>query len=108
MADTTSMPLTTRPNAVYLPSSEGAGAVQMKNEVLALWQQKRKAVLFINHDLDEAIAMSDRVVVMSAGPASRPIGEFRIDLDRPRDVAEIRNTPRFVELHQAIWGQLRD
>ena len=80
----------------------------MENEVLALWAAKKKAVLFITHDLDEAIAMSDRVVVLSAGPASRPIGEFRIDLERPRDVAEVRATPRFVELHQAIWAVLRE
>ncbi len=80
----------------------------MENEVLALWQSKKKAVLFITHDLDEAIAMSDRVVVMSAGPASRPIGEFAIDLERPRDVAEVRTTPRFIELHNAIWQVLRD
>ena len=59
----------------------------MENEVLALWAAKKKAVLFITHDLDEAIAMSDRVVVLSAGPASRPIGEFKVDLERPRDVA---------------------
>jgi NitT/TauT family transport system ATP-binding protein len=107
----------------------------MENKVLALWanddgcraapspaaaplgggrkatggrQNQKKAVLFITHDLDEAIAMSDRVVCLSAGPASHPIGEFRIDLDRPRDVAEVRATPRFVELHQAIWQVLRD
>ena len=80
----------------------------MENEVLALWAAKKKAVLFITHDLDEAIAMSDRVVVLSAGPASHPIGEFAIDLARPRDVAEVRVTPRFVELHQAIWEVLRD
>jgi len=80
----------------------------MENEVLALWAARRKAVLFITHDLDEAIAMSDRVVVLSAGPGSRPIGEFAIDLDRPRDVAEVRTSPRFVELHNAIWAVLRD
>jgi NitT/TauT family transport system ATP-binding protein len=80
----------------------------MENEVLGLWAQKRKAVLFITHDLDEAIAMSDRVVVLSAGPASHPIGEFAIDLERPRDVAEVRATPRFLELHNAIWGVLRE
>jgi NitT/TauT family transport system ATP-binding protein len=67
----------------------------------------RKAVLFITHDLDEAIAMSDRVVVLSAGPASHPIGEFVIDLPRPRDVAEVRVTPRFIDLHKAIWDVLR-
>jgi NitT/TauT family transport system ATP-binding protein len=80
----------------------------MENEVLALWAAKKKAVLFITHDLDEAIAMSDRVVVLSAGPASHPIGEFNIDLSRPRDVAEVRTTPRFIELHKAIWGVLRE
>ena len=80
----------------------------MENEVLDLWAAKRKAVLFITHDLDEAIAMSDRVVVLSAGPATRPIGEFQIDLPRPRDVAEIRVHPRFVELHAQIWGVLRE
>jgi NitT/TauT family transport system ATP-binding protein len=80
----------------------------MENEVLELWAAKRKAVLFITHDLDEAIAMSDRVVVLSAGPATRPIGEFTIDLPRPRDVAEVRAHPRFVELHRQIWGVLRE
>jgi NitT/TauT family transport system ATP-binding protein len=80
----------------------------MENEVLDLWAAKRKAVLFITHDLDEAIAMSDRVVVLSAGPASHPIGEFAIDIPRPRDVAEIKTSPRFIELHAAIWAVLRD
>jgi NitT/TauT family transport system ATP-binding protein len=80
----------------------------MENELLDLWAAKRKAVLFITHDLDEAISMSDRVVVLSAGPGTHPIGEFAIDLPRPRDVAEIRSHPRFVELHARIWGVLRE
>ena len=80
----------------------------MENEVLELWAAKKKAVLFITHDLDEAIAMSDRVIVLSAGPASHPIGEFTIDLERPRDVAEVRTTPGFITLHNAIWSVLRD
>jgi NitT/TauT family transport system ATP-binding protein len=80
----------------------------MENELLALWQSKKKAVLFITHDLDEAIALSDRVVVLSAGPGSRPIGDFAIDIERPRDVAEVKITPRFLALHQAIWGVLRE
>jgi NitT/TauT family transport system ATP-binding protein len=80
----------------------------MENEVLALWAAKKTAVLFITHDLDEAIAMSDRVVVLSAGPGTRPIGEFEIDLPRPRDVAEVRGDPRFVQLHSQIWAVLRD
>ncbi|MEY2781177.1 MAG: hypothetical protein RL307_881 [Pseudomonadota bacterium] len=80
----------------------------MENEVLDLWAAKKKAVLFITHDLDEAIAMSDRVVVLSAGPATHPIGDFVIDLPRPRDVAEVRTDPRFVELHAQIWDVLRE
>ena len=80
----------------------------MENEVLELWAAKKKAVLFITHDLDEAIAMSDRVVVLSAGPGSRPIGEFAVELPRPRDVAEVRTDAQFIELHRAIWAVLRD
>jgi NitT/TauT family transport system ATP-binding protein len=80
----------------------------MENELLNLWAQDRKSVVFVTHDLEEAISLSDRVVVMSAGPASRLIGEFAIDLPRPRDVSEIRLTPRFVELHKLIWQALRD
>ncbi|MGF7176218.1 ABC transporter ATP-binding protein [Azospirillum doebereinerae] len=80
----------------------------MENELLDLWASDRKSVVFITHDLEEAIALSDRVLVLSAGPGSRLIGEYKIDLDRPRDVAEIRMTPRFLTLHKEIWDQLRD
>jgi len=79
----------------------------MENQLLELWSADRKSVMFITHDLEEAIALSDRVVVLSAGPATRPIGEFPIDLPRPRDVAEIRLSPRFVDLHEAIWRVLK-
>jgi NitT/TauT family transport system ATP-binding protein len=80
----------------------------MENELLALWQQDRKSVLFVTHDLEEAIALSDRVIVLSAGPASRPVAEFAITLPRPRDVAEVRHAPEFVDLHRRIWACLRE
>ncbi|HEY5930679.1 MAG TPA: ABC transporter ATP-binding protein [Burkholderiales bacterium] len=80
----------------------------MENELLDLWYQDRKSVVFVTHDLEEAISLSDRVVLMSAGPASHPIGEFAIDLPRPRDVAEVRMTSRFLEIHRMIWDALRD
>jgi NitT/TauT family transport system ATP-binding protein len=79
----------------------------MENELLELWSANRKSVVFITHDLEEAISLSDRVVVLAAGPESHPIGEFQIDLPRPRDVAEIRLTPRFVELHTQIWQTMK-
>ncbi len=80
----------------------------MENELLDLWSAERKSVVFITHDLEEAIALSDRVVVLSAGPESHPIGEYRIDLERPRDVSEIRLTPRFIELHAQIWHTMKE
>jgi len=80
----------------------------MENELLELWSANRKSVIFITHDLEEAISLSDRVVVLSAGPATHPIGEFQIDLPRPRDVAEIRLTPRFIELHDRIWHSMKE
>jgi len=79
----------------------------MENELLELWSADRKSVLFITHDLEEAIALSDRVIALSAGPETHPLGEFAIDLPRPRDVAEIRMSPRFTELHEAIWRVLK-
>ena len=85
--------------------------LMMENELLALWQGDggdRKTVLFITHDLEEAISLSDRVVVLSAGPSTRPIAEFAIDLPRPRDVAEIRHTAAFQSAHARIWDVLRD
>ncbi|MCU0805827.1 MAG: ABC transporter ATP-binding protein [Burkholderiales bacterium] len=79
----------------------------MENELLDLWSADRKSVVFITHDLEEAIALSDRVVVLSAGPATHPIGEFVIDLPRPRDVAEARLLPRFIEIHERIWHAMK-
>jgi NitT/TauT family transport system ATP-binding protein len=79
----------------------------MENELLALWSQAAKSVLFVTHDLEEAIALSDRVLLLSAGPESRLIAEYRIDLPRPRDVSEASLQPRFVELHGAIWHALK-
>jgi sulfonate transport system ATP-binding protein len=79
----------------------------MENQLLEIWSTNRKSVVFITHDLEEAISLSDRVVVLSAGPDSHPIGEFAIDLPRPRDVAEVRLTPRFIELHTRIWHAMK-
>jgi NitT/TauT family transport system ATP-binding protein len=79
----------------------------MENELLDLWSADRKSVVFITHDLEEALSLSDRVVVLSAGPQTRVIGEFAIDLLRPRDVAEVRLTRRFLELHREMWELLK-
>ena len=79
----------------------------MENELLELWQQNRKTVLFVTHDLEEAIALADRVVVLTANPG-RIKTEFRIDLGRPRNVNEIRFENEFRVLHERIWEALRE
>ncbi|BAT59379.1 taurine import ATP-binding protein TauB [Variibacter gotjawalensis] len=80
----------------------------MGNLLLDLWNQDRKAVMFVTHDLEEAIALSDRVVIMSAGPAARIIGDWRVPLSRPRDTAEIKLDPAFHRIHREIWETLKD
>jgi NitT/TauT family transport system ATP-binding protein len=79
----------------------------MGNLLLDLWTADRKAVLFVTHDLEEAIALSDRVVIMSAGPAARIIGDWRVPLARPRDTSEVKLDPVFHELHRNIWQKLK-
>jgi NitT/TauT family transport system ATP-binding protein len=99
------------PEILLMDEPFGALDVQtrqlMENELLDLWAAERCSVVFITHDLEEAIAVSDRIVLLSAGPRTRLIGEFAIDLPRPRDVAEIRLTPRFLQVHGQLWDALR-
>ena len=80
----------------------------MGDLLLDLWSRDRKAVMFVTHDLEEAIALADRVVVMSAGPAAHLVSQHVVDLPRPRDLNEVRLTPRFHELQKAIWNDLRE
>jgi NitT/TauT family transport system ATP-binding protein len=80
----------------------------MGNLLLELWGADRKAVLFVTHDLEEAIALSDRVVIMSAGPAARIIGDWTVGLARPRDIAEVKLDKAFHDLHREIWMRLKD
>ncbi len=79
----------------------------MENDLLRIWAQYRKTVLFVTHDLEEAIALADRVVVLSSGPAAHLIGEYPIALPRPRDVAEIRMDRAFVDVYRSIWQHLQ-
>jgi NitT/TauT family transport system ATP-binding protein len=79
----------------------------MSDELLALWQVTQPSVVFITHDLEEAIALADKVVVLSAGPGTVK-AVYPIDLPRPRRVQEIRFEARFVDLYQRIWATLRD
>jgi NitT/TauT family transport system ATP-binding protein len=104
--------LINRPSILLMDEPFGALDVQtkaiMSNELLGLWEQTRPSVLFITHDLEEAIALADRVVVMTVSPGTVK-AVFDIDLPRPRGaVQEIRFDPRFLELHHQIWESLRE
>ena len=79
----------------------------MENELLDLWASTGSSVVFVTHDLEEAIGLADRVVVITAGPGTVK-GTYKVDLPRPRNIAEIRFLPRFIELYEEIWNDLRD
>ena len=91
-----------------------------ETELLGLWEATaldgahadaplpRKTVVFVTHDLEEAIALADEVVVLSAGPAARIVAQHTVPLERPRDLMELRTEPAFVDLYRAIWAVLRE
>ena len=81
--------------------------VLMENELLNLWSETSAAVVFVTHDLEEAIALADRVFVLTSGPATVK-GSYRIDLPRPRNLAEIRFMPEFITYYETIWNDLRE
>jgi NitT/TauT family transport system ATP-binding protein len=104
--------LINEPSILLMDEPFGALDVQtkaiMSNELLGLWEQTRPSVIFVTHDLEEAIALADQVVVMTAGPGTVK-AVYDIDLARPRGaVQEIRFDPRFLELHHQIWASLRE
>jgi NitT/TauT family transport system ATP-binding protein len=82
--------------------------LRMETVLLDLWTASPKTVLFVTHDLEEALALADEVVVLAAGPASRIVGRYAVDLPRPRDLIDIRTEPRFSEVYRKIWSLLRE
>ncbi len=101
--------LVNEPNILLMDEPFSALDVQtralMQNELLELWSGTGAAVVFVTHDLEEAITLADRVVVMTASPA-RIKDDFKVDLVRPRNVEEIRMTPEFINIYKEIWGSL--
>jgi sulfonate transport system ATP-binding protein len=102
--------LITEPRVLLMDEPFSALDVQtrsiMSDELLGLWEQTRPAVIFVTHDLEEAIALADKVVVLTAGPG-RVKATFDVDLPRPRKAQEIRFTDEFVRLYSEIWEALR-
>jgi len=78
----------------------------MQGELLRIWEQRRKTVLFVTHQIDEAVYLSDRVIVFSARPG-RVRKDLKIDLPRPRPLS-IKRSPEFLELVDAIWSLIEE
>src|SRR5438132_10565418 len=104
--------LSNRPPILLIDESFSALDAQtralMENELLELWQELKATVLFVTHDLEEAIALADRVVLFTAGPNAKIKADYTVRLPRPRNVAEARFIPGFAELYETIWRNLRD
>ncbi|WP_020496399.1 ABC transporter ATP-binding protein [Sciscionella marina] len=103
--------LVTSPSIMLMDEPFSALDVQtralMQGELLRLWEGTGAAVVFVTHDLDEAIALADKVVVMTAAPATVK-AEFRIELDRPRDVEQLRITEEFLAIYRKVWSSLSE
>lgn len=81
--------------------------VILQAELLKLWERNRPTVLFVTHDLVEAIALSDRIIVFTSAPGTIKT-EYAVDLPRPRDPFRIHESPGFAELHDALWQDIRE
>jgi NitT/TauT family transport system ATP-binding protein len=79
----------------------------MQDELLSLWSGTGASVVFVTHDLEEAVALADKVVVLTASPATVK-KVHTIELPRPRVRSEIRYEPQFIEICRRIWDDLRD
>jgi NitT/TauT family transport system ATP-binding protein len=104
--------LINEPSVLLMDEPFGALDVQtkaiMSNELLGLWEQTRPTVIFVTHDLEEAISLADKVVVVTASPGTVK-AVYHVDLPRPRGaVQETRFGERFQELHHQIWAALRE
>jgi NitT/TauT family transport system ATP-binding protein len=99
------------PEMLLMDEPFGALDAQLKlvmhDEVQRIVGDGRKTVLFVTHDLGEAIALADRVVVFSSRPGRIKIVRD-IDLPRPRDVYRIRFSRKFSDLHEELWEELKD
>lgn len=80
---------------------------RMEGELLQLWSGSHKTVVFVTHDLEEAIALSDEVVVLSAGPASGIVERYEVSLERPRNLMDLRTQTAFIEIYRHIWANLK-
>jgi NitT/TauT family transport system ATP-binding protein len=82
---------------------------RVEEEILSLWTtQGKQTVVFVTHDLEEAIAMSDEVIVLSSVPNTHILGKYRVDLPRPRNLLDMKADSRFIDAYRSIWSSIRE
>ncbi|WP_280399756.1 ABC transporter ATP-binding protein [Nocardia carnea] len=79
----------------------------MENDLLALWEETRQTVVFVTHDLEEAVGLADRVVTMTRGPGT-VLTDRTVPIDRPRNLLELRFDSAFTAIHSQLWDDLRE
>ncbi|MEP9380590.1 ABC transporter ATP-binding protein [Aquabacter sp. CN5-332] len=98
-----------RPSLMLMDEPFGALDYQTKIamglELLRVWEAERRSIIFVTHDIEEAVALADRVVVFSARPA-RIVADYKVNLPRPRHMRAMRSDPAFTNLTEAIWSDL--
>ena len=101
--------LIARPEILLMDEPFGAldthTKLDMHSVLLELWEQERQTVLFVTHDLGEALTLADRIILMSARPG-RVKADFKVDFPRPRDAVKLRETPQYAELFSKVWHSL--
>jgi ABC-type nitrate/sulfonate/bicarbonate transport system ATPase subunit len=102
--------LATEPDILLMDEPFGAIDAQtrelMQEELMRLWQETRKTVVFVTHDLDEAVLLADRVLLLSPGPG-RVRRLVPVDLPRPRWEYDVRAHPDFAQIRAELWSALR-
>ena len=81
--------------------------LRMEQEILRLSSSSRATVVFVTHDLEEAISLSDEIFLLSASPRTRVVGKYPVDLPKPRNLIDIKSDSAFYDLYQSIWQDLR-
>ncbi|WP_243141169.1 ABC transporter ATP-binding protein [Alkaliphilus pronyensis] len=98
------------PEIIFMDEPFGALDVftreMLQNYILSLWEKTKKTIIFITHDLTEAITLAGRVIILTNRPATVK-SEYKIDLPRPRSSFDIRYDKKFIELHKRIWEDLK-
>ncbi len=79
---------------------------ELQDLVVDLWEQNRKTVVMVTHDIDEALYLCDRIILMTDGPEAKLGLDLKVDLPRPRDRRQLASSPRYFDLREQVLGFL--